>query len=42
MDPETTDDTDYLVATAAEDDDPESLTGDEADLDPAAVPDEEG
>lgn len=41
MDHETTDETDYLVATADEDDDPESLTGDEADIDPAAVPDED-
>ncbi|GAB3187711.1 hypothetical protein FHX75_11666 [Micromonospora palomenae] len=34
-------DTDYLVATLDEDDDPESLAGDEVDFDLAAALEEE-
>ncbi|WP_431927882.1 hypothetical protein [Micromonospora wenchangensis] len=41
MDPATSDDTDYLVTITDEDDDPESLAGDEIDIDPAAVADGE-
>ncbi len=41
VDPATSDDTDYLVTITDEDDDPESLAGDEIDIDPAAVADGE-
>ncbi|MEH0844223.1 hypothetical protein V6U81_17690 [Micromonospora sp. CPCC 205711] len=41
MDRQSTEDMDYLVATLVEDDDPETLAGEEVDLDLAAALEEE-